>query len=314
MKKTKALLLISLSSALVACGGGVDQPKPVGPSSSVAVSSSSAVVSSSSVAVSSSSAVVSSSSVADSSSSAVVSSSSEADSSSSVAVSSSSSSVAAANQAARIKDTVNGDTGELRVNTPDANTAPMLTGQLTVSFLKDADILDTAGANKDAYVTVWAGGGTSNSNAIVDVRIQSNAIVFRGQETTMTPIPYQTGAWQTISISWNTPNTATPPTVSVVVNGDTANTKTFTAISTATGGVTSIAFKLSDNTAVITSDKAFYVDDWHLYSDAAGTTEVLYDDFEGYSVTTNLSGAQIRQTGVTYHTNTQDASVVELAK
>ena len=297
MKKTQTLLMLSLSATLVACGGGLDQPKPITPSSLAASSISPSSAAPSSVAESS----VAESSVAESSAAP-----------SSIAASSSSS-TATLSKVAKITDTTSGDTGELRFVIPGDD---LLQGKLKLSFLKDPDITDAAGAEKNAYITLFnSSNSTSSGRAILDLLIGSSAFTIRDQAGITVNTPFKPGAWQSIEITWDYAGTA-QATVTIVIDGDTANALSYPASSTAIGGVSAIAFRLGDNSAVIESGKAFYVDDVELYSDKAGTTTVspFPEDFESYAVTTDLNGAQIRDTGLTYDGATAEARVAELAK
>jgi hypothetical protein len=304
MKKTQVLILFSLSGLLCACGGGVNQPAPVNPGSPSSAAVSSAAPSS--VAVSS--AAPSSVAVSSAAPSSVAVSSAAA---SSVAISSSSSSTAALSKVAKIYDANSGDTGELRFVIPGDD---QLQGKLTLSFLKDADLVDSNGAEKNAYITLFnSANSTSSGRAILDLLIGNTAFTIRDQAGITVNTPFKPGAWQTIDITWDYAGTA-QATVSIVIDGDTANALSYPASSTAVGGVSAVAFRLADNSAVITSDKAFYVEDVKLYSDKAGTTIVYEDNFESYAVGADLSGATIGTTALTYDSSTSDVRVAELAK
>ena len=304
MKKTQILLVLSLSTTLFACGG-LDQPKTITPSS----------VAASSVAPSSApaSSVAPSSAAPSSSAESSVAESSAATSSiapSSVAASSSSP-AATLSKVAKIFDANAGDTGELRFVIPGDD---LLQGKLTLSFLKDDALADSAGVEKNAYITLFnSANSTSSGRAILDLLIGSRAFTIRDQAGITVNTEFKPGAWQSIEITWDYAGTA-QATVTIVIDGDTANSLSYPASSTAVGGVSAVAFRLADNSAVITSDKAFFVDDVKLYSDKAGTTSVFEDNFESYAVTTDLSGATIRDTGLSYDNSTSDVRVAELAK
>ncbi|WP_062063255.1 hypothetical protein [Cellvibrio sp. OA-2007] len=307
MKKTQALIVLGLSSVLCACGGGLNQPAPVNPGTPSSAAPSSVAVSSaapSSVAVSS--AAPSSVAVSSAAPSSVAVSSAAP---SSVAVSSSS--AAALSKVAKIYDANSGDTGELRFVIPGDD---QLQGKLTLSFLKDADLVDSNGVEKNAYITLFnSANSTSSGRAILDLLIGSSAFSIRDQAGITVNTPFKPGAWQTIAITWDYAGTA-QATVTIVIDGDTANALSYPASSTAVGGVSAVAFRLADNSAVITSSKAFYVDDVKLYSDKAGTTIVYEDNFESYAVGADLSGATIGATALTYDSSTSDVRIAELAK
>jgi hypothetical protein len=191
----------------------------------------------------------------------------------------------------------------------------LLQGKLKLSFLKDASITDAVGASKNAFITLFnSANSTNNGRAILDLIIGNNAFSIRDQTITVNT-PVKPGEWQNVEITWDYAGTA-QATVTIVIDGDVANALNYPAASTAVGGVSAIAFRLGDTAAVLAADKAFYVDDVELYADKAGTTPVspFPDNFESYAVTTDLSGAQIRDTGLTYSTATAEARVAELAK
>lgn len=305
MKNPQTLLVLSLSAALFACGGGLDQPKTIIPSSVAPSSVAASSVAPSSVAPSS---VAASSVTPSSAAPSSVTASSIAPSS---VAASSSSPAATLSKVAKVFDANPGDTGELRFVIPGDD---LLQGKLTLSFLKDDALADSAGVEKNAYITLFnSANSTSSGRAILDLLIGSSAFTIRDQAGITVNTAFKPGAWQSIDITWDYAGTA-QATVTIVIDGDTANALSYPASSTAIGGVSAVAFRLADNSAVITSDKAFFVDDVKLYSDKAGTTSVFEDNFESYAVTTDLSGAAIRDTGLSYDSNTSDVRVAELAK
>jgi hypothetical protein len=192
----------------------------------------------------------------------------------------------------------------------------LLQGKLKLSFLKDPSITDAAGAEKNAYITLFnSSNSTSSGRSVLDLLIGSSTFTIRDQAGITVNTPVKPGEWQNIEITWDYAGTARA-TVTIVIDGDTTNALSYPASTTATGGVSAIAFRLGDNAAVLSPSKAFYVDDVVLYSDKAGTTVVspFPEDFESYAVTTDLSGAQIRDTGLTYDSATAETRVAELAK
>jgi len=190
----------------------------------------------------------------------------------------------AGNQMASITDTDGGDTGELRYSLP----AAQLAGKLMVSFNKDANAINTAPGddtdNKDAYITLFnEANSTSSGRAIADLRIQTDQFVLRDQDGIVVNNPFTPGEWQDVEITWEAANANTPPMVTVTIDGVSVTTEAFSSPDAAVGGVTAIAFRFADNSAILPADITFKVDDIAIYSDTAGTTLVFEDDFESYA-------------------------------
>jgi len=186
------------------------------------------------------------------------------------------------NKIASITDTIDSDTGELRYKFE----SPMLAGKLTASFNKPADAIEINDelAAKDAYITFYNNSGsTSGGQAIADLRIQTDMFVLRDQDDIVVNNPFTPGEWQDLEITWEAANDITPPMVTVTIDGVSVTTEAFMSPDAAVGGVSAIAFRIADNTAIMPADVAYKVDDIAIYSDAAGTTLVFEDDFESYA-------------------------------
>ena len=192
-------------------------------------------------------------------------------------------------QAAVIRDTDGGDTGELRYGFD----SPMLAGKLVASFNKVAEAINTAPGddtdNKDAYITFYnSTGSTSSGRAIADLRIQAEQFALRDQDGIVISNPFTPGEWQDVEITWEAANDITPPMVTVTIDGVAVTAEAFSSPDAAIGGVTAIAFRFADNSAILSADSTYKIDDIEIYSDAAGTTLVFEDDFESYSDGTDL--------------------------
>jgi VCBS repeat-containing protein len=190
----------------------------------------------------------------------------------------------AGNQMGSITDTDGGDSGELRYSLP----AAQLAGKLAVSFNKDANAINTAPGddtdNKDAYITLFnEANSTSSGRAIADLRIQTDQFVLRDQDGIVVSNAFTPGEWQDVEITWEAANPVTPPMVTVTIDGVSVTTEAFSSPDAAVGGVTAIAFRFADNSAILPADITFKVDDIAIYSDTSGATLVFEDDFESYA-------------------------------
>ena len=195
--------------------------------------------------------------------------------------------VAGDNQFAAITDTDSSDSGELRYRFE----SPMLAGKLVAAFNKPANAIEINDelAAKDAYITLFnSAHSTSSGRAIADIRIQTDQFVLRDQDDIVVNNPFTPGQWQNVEITWEAANDVTPPMVTVTIDGVSVTAEAFSSPDGAVGGVSAIAFRFADNTAIVPEDISFKVDDILVYSDVAGTTLVHEDDFESYSDGTDL--------------------------
>ena len=181
-------------------------------------------------------------------------------------------------QYASITDTMTDDAGELRFKD-----SLLETGKLTASFNK------AEGDSKDAYIGLY-GSSTSTSNAVIDLRIQNGGFVVRNNaDAILSAVTFTTGDWHDVEITWDATSTTQVATLTLTIDDVTYGP--FLSATTEGGdltsdGVSTVIFKLGDNGGVAST--AFLVDDFNLYSDIAGTTEVFTDDFEGYAVGDSL--------------------------
>ncbi|MEO1320120.1 MAG: VCBS domain-containing protein, partial [Pseudomonadota bacterium] len=121
--------------------------------------------------------------------------------------------ITALTQVAEITNTINGDTGELRLDLDPHQ----LQGRLAFSFLKTEALADD-GNEKDAYITLYGSSGSS-SESLVDLRIQGSAtnddgsprdprFLVRNTDNAAYPggiieAPFTPNEWYDIVITWD---------------------------------------------------------------------------------------------------------------
>ncbi|MEZ8921303.1 hypothetical protein OAI_18020 [Vibrio cyclitrophicus FF160] len=192
------------------------------------------------------------------------------------------------NQVAAITDTDTSDTGELRYKFDSG----MTTGTHKVSMYYD--VAET----ESAYVSLFDT-KNSTSSLIGEFKIDEGKITLRGEDTQVTT--FTPGTWIDLEMSWDTSSLSTAGTYTVKVNG--AEYGPYTSQNTTPGvEVTATTIKFSSNGG--TADTTLYVDDYKVYSDTAGTSEIFSDDYENYSIGANLSASP-------YNSSTFSAVVAE---
>jgi VCBS repeat-containing protein len=228
--------------------------------------------------------------------------------------------VAALTQVAEITNTINGDTGELRLDLDPHQYA----GKLKFSFLKTEALADD-GNQKDAYVTLYGASGSS-SEALVDLRIQGSAtnddgstrdprFLVRNTDNASYPgetieAPFTPNEWYEIEIIWDM---AEEKQLSILINGEALGGGPFSTAAVVDGdftdlnqwfseGVQRVQWRFGDNGTVIPFG-SYLIDNVEIYADTAGTALAFADDFEGYGVGDVLAGS------LTYP-NSIDTSVV----
>lgn len=218
--------------------------------------------------------------------------------------------VPAANKYAVIRDTT-GDTGELRYDVG----APQLSGRLDVTY-------DRSAAGTDAFISLLnSTGSTSSGRSIVDMRIKAGEFQFRDQTFAIAagvvPTP---GTPQTVVITWTAPDAATPPTVTVTVDGVNVvdGGGSFTSAAAGIGGVERVQFRYGSNANVYTSADTFTIEEWEVFSDTAGTTSLFADDFSTYTVgnsldpnATDTDATATVQADTPYHSSSNEVVVEE---
>lgn len=216
-------------------------------------------------------------------------------------------------RAAKITDDDNFDAGELRYKLGGDEVIEQ--GKLTVNFLKEDDAVDTEGNAKDAYIGLY-GVSTSTSNALVDLRIQSDKFLIRDQDDIEVSIPFTPGQWTPVEITWDASDAddTQTPLVTVTINGESVTTEAFRSAAgdplSVRAGVQVAIFKFGDDSAIV-EDRAYYVDDIKLYSDKEGESLVFEDDFEDRPVGQLLDPDE--NPDITdYHGNSQWAIVADV--
>ncbi|MGB3725054.1 MAG: VCBS domain-containing protein, partial [Glaciecola sp.] len=183
-----------------------------------------------------------------------------------------------ANNVAVIIDTDASDTGELRYKIGDTGLAQ---GKVTAKVKR----LDDTLGDGDAFITLY-NSSTSNSGAILDLRLKDDSFQVRspsGVDTSAATLLLD--QFMDVAITWEYPNgdTTLLPLVKVEIDGVSFVTDGFTPDNSATGGVTHVAFRIGDNSRVMAATGKLTVDDFFIFSDVAGTTEVFSDDFESFA-------------------------------
>ena len=212
----------------------------------------------------------------------------------------------AATKAARITDNMTDDAGELRYKLSSSDI--IKAGKLTVSFLKEAAIA------KDAYIGLY-GTSTSTSNAMIDLRIQSDGYVIRDNNDVDVTIPFTADKWTTVEMTWDATSASdtVAPLLTLTIDGTSVTTAPFASVSSSLSdvavGVETVIFKLGDNGSV-SGDAAYYVDDFKLYADIDGTTIQFEDDFEGYADGDSLDTDNAASP---YNSSTAEAFVEQLS-
>ncbi|WP_299141010.1 hypothetical protein [uncultured Vibrio sp.] len=192
------------------------------------------------------------------------------------------------NQVAAITDQDTGDTGELRYKFDSG----MTTGTHKVSMYYDA------AETESAYVSLFDT-ANSTSSLIGEFKIDEGKITLRGESTQVTT--FTPGTWIDLEMSWDTSSLSAAGTYTVKVNG--TEYGPYTSQNTTPGvEVTATTIKFSSNGG--TADTTLYVDDYKVYSDTAGTTEIFSDDYENYSIGADLSASP-------YNSSTFSAVVAE---
>ena len=192
------------------------------------------------------------------------------------------------NQVAAITDTDISDTGELRYKFDSG----MTTGTHKVSMYYD--VAET----ESAYVSLFDT-KNSTSSLIGEFKIDEGKITLRGEDTQVTT--FTPGTWIDLEMSWDTSSLSAAGTYTVKVNG--TEYGPYASQNTTPGvEVTATTIKFSSNGG--TADTTLYVDDYKVYSDTAGSTEIFSDDYENYSIGADLSASP-------YNSSTFSAVVAE---
>lgn len=212
-------------------------------------------------------------------------------------------------QVVSIIDTLATDTGELRYRLPEAQAE----GRVEVIFTRTDDEV----GNADAFITLF-NEATSNSSAIVDLRIRDNSFGLRSPAINIdtnvaSVIP---GEFQTAVITWQYPNGDTSegqlPTINLFIDGELALGDFQPTESNPVGGVTHISFRFGSNSGVLTDTASFIIDDFKVFSDVEGIASVFEDDFEEYNINQDLNPNITASSA--YTNNTSEATIISVAE
>ena len=216
--------------------------------------------------------------------------------------------ITALTQVAQISNTINGDTGELRLNLEEHQ----LQGKVSFSFLKTEALADD-GNQKDAYITLYGSSGSS-SESLVDLRIQGSAteedgitreprFLVRNTEADAYPgdpiiAPFTENIWYEVEIMWDL---SQANQITILINGEVLGGGAFSTAAVVDSdfidlnqwfseGVERIQWRFGDNGTVIPFG-SYLVDNIAIYSDTAGTALVFEDDFEANNIGDLLAGS-----------------------
>lgn len=222
------------------------------------------------------------------------------------------------NRYARITDTKDDDTGELRLAVDSIQNGRVTFNYRVVAGPVDMDI-------KDGFINV-TGTSTSGKNSIVEVRLKDNAPhEFRegASDATIAAANFPEGVadeWVAVEVSWASDGTNTP-TYTVMIGGQTIiedapsttrdpNDADMVAehLATTINGAHNFQWKYNSNSS--TNDGFYDVDDIVVYSSDSGSeTMVFSDDFQG-----RVAGDDLHpdvNADSPYHTNSSEATVGE---
>lgn len=228
--------------------------------------------------------------------------------------------VSALTQVAEIRNTINGDTGELRLELDPHQQQ----GRLSFSFLKTEALADD-GNQKDAYVTLYGSSGSS-SESLVDLRIQGSAedreprFLVRNTDDPAYPgdiieAPFTPNEWYDIEIAWDM---SQENQITIYINGEVMGNGAFPTAAVVdpdftsldqwfAEGVETVQWRFGDNSTTIPFG-SYYIDNVVITSDVAGTTTVFQDDFEGYDVGDTFGSSSAYQLSIDTMVSTYDVS------
>ncbi|MEN7343808.1 MAG: VCBS domain-containing protein, partial [Pseudomonadota bacterium] len=216
--------------------------------------------------------------------------------------------VTALTQVAEIRNTINGDTGELRLDLDPHQRQ----GRLSFSFLKTEALADD-GNQKDAYITLYGSSGSS-SESLVDLRIQGSAtnddgsprdprFLVRNTDNAAYPdgiieAPFTPNEWYDIEIIWDMDEANQ---ITILINGEALGGGPFSTAAVVdpdftdldqwfAEGVERVQWRFGDNGTVIPFG-SYFIDNVEIFSDTQGTTLAFMDDFESYMVGDVFAGS-----------------------
>ncbi|MEG3755075.1 hypothetical protein [Psychromonas arctica] len=181
-----------------------------------------------------------------------------------------------------------GSSGQMRYDVAAVEGAELTEGQV------DVNVFYSSSETETAYISLF-NADTNTAGLVGEVQLDDGNIKVRSGDST-TVGTFTTGAWVNVNVTWS----VTDGTYTVTVDGTEIGTYDFH--NSAATGVDTVGFKIGNN--ALTDSEEFLVDDFTIYSDEAGTTEVFFDDYEDYVVDELLDGA-----GDPYNDETQPAIV-----
>jgi hypothetical protein len=206
------------------------------------------------------------------------------------------------NKFAAITDTLDSDTGELRFALGDAG--PLAQGRFEVAIKR----LDDDFGNGDAFISLF-NSATNNDGAILDLRIKDDSFSVRSpSDIDTSAATVMLDQFMNVVVTWEYPegNLEVNPLVTVEVDGVRLTADGFTPDNNSIGGLTHISVRFGDNGGVREATGIVSVDNFAIYSDTAGTTEVFSDDFESYVDGDSLDTDNAASP---YHSNSADVVV-----
>ena len=177
------------------------------------------------------------------------------------------------NQVAKISDTLDSDTGELRYKFDATDT----TGAANVSVYYEV------GGETTAYVTLYDE-DHSTSSLIADIRLKSGNVTIRTAEesSASTGLTFPEGEWFDVNLTWDTETTNQ---YTLTVNG--VESGPYSAKSA--NPVQTVALRFNDNSGV--TAESVYFDNLDIYSDEEASTELFSDDFDTQALDFDLDAA-----------------------
>ncbi|GAD79794.1 hypothetical protein [Vibrio ezurae] len=213
-----------------------------------------------------------------------------------------------ANKLVQITDTSTTDTGELRLKLADGSTdaavSSIAKGKLTVdlTYINDDPNQVDDGDGNNAYITLFGGDGTSNSNLVGEIAFNTNAdsgdVYYRTDQgkpdlSSASVASFTPGEKLAVEMTWGDGE------YTLTLNGTKVGTYPCSAEK---GPVQVIALKMGDNSH--TTPYKLLVDNFKVFNVTdAGDETVFTDDFEGHIVGQDLSANP-------YNSNSNEAVVI----
>jgi len=173
---------------------------------------------------------------------------------------------------------------ELRVSLGDAYSQ----GKVSVNVMYASDEVETA------YISLY-GESASSSYLAADIKLDESyastdgsvGVQLRDDVTygDSTLAEFDSDTWTNISVEWDSA-AGTQGQYTVLIAGVDYGTFDMPI----TDDIEYIAIKIGSKSNVTYSDTPLYIDDLMIYSDTDGTTEIVADDFDSYTVGVDLTG------------------------